>query len=184
LTSSSSLNGRRRLEYLLLFGGLFYFGTALFQFARYEIFEHNPEAFLNVSAPARSAPQKLLGRLEIPRLAVSVAVLEGDTDDNLSLGVAHLDGTATLGSRGNAAIAGHRDLAFQALGAIRNGDFVLIKSSADLTYRVVQTKIVNPTDTSVLASDGRALLTLITCYPFHYAGSAPQRFIVEAELQK
>jgi sortase A len=62
------------------------------------------------------------------------------------------------------------------------------------TYRVKATKIVKPSDVSVLKADGgglipadagqapRKLLTMITCYPFYYVGSAPKRFIVEARL--
>jgi sortase A len=113
-----------------------------------------------------------------------VTILEGDTDDNLALGAAHLSGTAPLGSNGNSAIAGHRDLAFRSLRNIHPGDEIVIKSSTDLTYRVTRTRIVSPSDTSVLGSDGRARLTLITCYPFYFVGPAPRRFIVEAELQK
>jgi sortase A len=30
----------------------------------------------------------------------------------------------------------------------------------------------------------RTTLTLITCYPFYYVGSAPQRFVVHAEREQ
>ena len=49
------------------------------------------------------------------------------------------------------------------------------------SYQVVATKIVRPTDVSVLRPDGGGLianpgklLTMITCYPFYYVGSAPK----------
>jgi len=45
----------------------------------------------------------------------------------------------------------------------------------------VATKITEPADVSVLASNGKQILTLITCYPFYFVGSAPKRFIVQAE---
>jgi sortase A len=48
-------------------------------------------------------------------------------------------------------------------------------------YRVVSTEIVQPDDVKVLYPTSRDTLTLITCFPFYYVGSAPQRFIVHAE---
>ena len=49
-------------------------------------------------------------------------------------------------------------------------------------YRVERTWIVNPEDVSVLDPTPVRALTLVTCYPFYYVGSAPQRFIVRAVL--
>jgi LPXTG-site transpeptidase (sortase) family protein len=49
------------------------------------------------------------------------------------------------------------------------------------TYRIVATRIVEPSDVSVLAATPRNAITLVTCYPFYFIGSAPQRFIVRAE---
>jgi sortase A len=46
---------------------------------------------------------------------------------------------------------------------------------------VLETKIVEPTAVEVLAPTPSATLTLITCYPFHYVGPAPRRFVVRAE---
>jgi LPXTG-site transpeptidase (sortase) family protein len=48
-------------------------------------------------------------------------------------------------------------------------------------YRVVSTKIVPPSDTSVLDAKDDSTLTLVTCYPFYYIGPAPKRFIVQAQ---
>ena len=45
---------------------------------------------------------------------------------------------------------------------------------------VQSTKIVGPRDVGVLAASGGETLTLVTCYPFYYIGSAPKRFIVRA----
>lgn len=166
---------RRWFERLILIAGLFCLASAAVPFARYERLQQTH---------AKPAQKGDLGRLEIPSIGISVSVLEGDTNENLALGVGHLTDTATLGSHGNAAIAGHRDLAFRSLGRIHPGDEIMIHGVTELAYRVTGTRIVNAADTSTLADDGRARLTLITCYPFHYVGSAPQRFIVEAELAK
>ena len=47
-------------------------------------------------------------------------------------------------------------------------------------YRVERTWIVDPEDVSVLDPTPAPALTLVTCYPFYFIGSAPQRFIVRA----
>ena len=49
---------------------------------------------------------------------------------------------------------------------------------------VTGTRVVEPTDVSVLDATSGTTLTLVTCYPFDYVGSAPQRFIVHATLQR
>jgi sortase (surface protein transpeptidase) len=40
--------------------------------------------------------------------------------------------------------------------------------------------VVEPEETDVLAEAEDDILTLVTCYPFNFVGSAPQRFIVRA----
>jgi sortase A len=116
----------------------------------------------------------LFGRLEIPRLNLSVMVMEGDEDDVLRLGAGHIPGT-TL------AIAGHRDSFFRPLKDIQPHDTIRVTTpDGETEYSVVSTKIVNPTDTFVLDNKSDDSLTLITCYPFYYVGPAPKRFIVEA----
>jgi sortase A len=45
---------------------------------------------------------------------------------------------------------------------------------------VTATQIVSPRDVTVLKASGGKTLTLVTCYPFYYVGSAPKRFIVRA----
>jgi LPXTG-site transpeptidase (sortase) family protein len=40
--------------------------------------------------------------------------------------------------------------------------------------------IVGPDDVSVLDPTPTEAVTLVTCYPFYFVGSAPQRFIVRA----
>ena len=51
-----------------------------------------------------------------------------------------------------------------------------------LGYHIIEISIVTPEDGSVLAPTSRPSLTLVTCYPFYFVGSAPQRYIVRAEL--
>lgn len=49
-------------------------------------------------------------------------------------------------------------------------------------YTVDAIRVVSPEDVSVLQPRDRPALTLVTCYPFYFIGSAPQRFIVHASL--
>jgi sortase A len=120
--------------------------------------------------------------LEIPRLGLSSVVLEGDDRAELILGVGHLSDTPMPWHGGNSVLAAHRDTFFRPLARIRPNDVIRFTSSdARLEYVVLETKIVEPTAVEVLAPTPSATLTLITCYPFHYVGPAPRRFVVRAE---
>jgi len=124
----------------------------------------------------------LIGMLDIPRLSVSMPVVRGDDAATLELTAGHLPDTPPPWERGNSAIAGHRDGLFRPLKDIRVGDELVVRTArGDLRYRVRDTKIVKPDDLSVLAPTDGHTLTLITCYPFHYVGAAPKRFIVHAD---
>jgi LPXTG-site transpeptidase (sortase) family protein len=123
----------------------------------------------------------LLGSVSIPRVGVSSVILEGTDDRTLALSVGHIPGTAVPGREGNIALAGHRDTFFRGLQNIRNRDDILLTTlTGTQLYEVESTRVVSPDDMYVLDDIGRPLLTLVTCYPFHYIGSAPKRFIVQA----
>lgn len=125
-----------------------------------------------------------LSRIEIPRLGVSVVVLEGIEPRDLRLGAGHIPGTALPGETGNIAIAGHRDTFFRKLGQIRGQDRITLTTlQGSFAYSVESTQIVNPDAVEVLQPSDQPILTLITCYPFSYIGSAPQRFIVKARQE-
>jgi sortase A len=86
------------------------------------------------------------------------------------------------GGDGNCVIAGHRDTHFRILRQIRPGDSVILQTAKGrFVYRVNDTEVVSPTNTSPLRPAPRTL-HLITCYPFYYVGSAPKRFVVDAQL--
>ncbi|HXN22834.1 MAG TPA: class D sortase [Candidatus Dormibacteraeota bacterium] len=123
----------------------------------------------------------LIGVLEIPRLGISSVVDEGVDNDTLLVAVGHVPGTAFPGEVGNVALAGHRDTFFRELGQLRSGDDIVVTTlGGSYRYRVEATRIVNPSANEVLDASDRPTLTLITCYPFRYIGSAPRRFIVVA----
>ena len=122
-----------------------------------------------------------IGRLDIPRLGFSVVVLEGSDNATLRLGIGRLRNSALPSERGNVVLAGHRDTFFRSLREILPGDQISLRTpEGTFAYTVDWTKVVNPTDTSVLMPTKSAALTLVTCYPFYYVGAAPERFIVRA----
>ncbi len=123
----------------------------------------------------------LVGRIAIPRLDVSTIVLEGVDATTLRRGAGHIPETSLPGDRGNVGIAAHRDSFFRALKDIRKDDVIRLETlEGTFQYRVDWTRIVTPEDTEVLDDTGAPALTLVTCYPFYYVGSAPKRFIVRA----
>jgi sortase A len=124
--------------------------------------------------------------LEIPKIGLVVPVFDGTSDLILNRGVGRIAGAARPGQHGNLAIAGHRDGFFRGLKDVRRGDVVEIeigRPRETLRYRVDRIEIVGPRDVSVLAPRRSDSLTLVTCYPFYYIGSAPKRFVVEASLE-
>jgi sortase A len=139
------------------------------------------------SRPAsESAPSArgLVGRIEMPRLQLSALAREGADVGTLRRAVGHIPGTALPGSPGNAGFAAHRDTFFRPLKSVRKGDEVIVTTTRGVyRYIVTGTRIVEPEEVSVLDQTAGATLTLVTCYPFEYVGSAPQRFIVRAALQ-
>jgi sortase A len=126
-------------------------------------------------------PSSVIGRLEIPRLNLTVMVREGADGKTLHRAVGHIPGTALPGYAGNVALAGHRDTFFRALRNIKKDDAIELETeNGTYRYLVESTDIVGPRDVDVLAASHGQTLTLVTCYPFYYIGSAPKRFIVHA----
>jgi len=121
--------------------------------------------------------------LEIPSLQLTVPVYDNAERPALERGAGWVQGTARPGAAGNVAIAGHRDGFFRSLEKISAGaQVVLVTPEKSLHYLIEEISIVDPLDISVLAPTPEHMLTLITCYPFRYAGYAPDRFIVRARL--
>jgi sortase A len=163
----------------------------------YQAYENRELDAILASAPTRTAvpsataqlrPRpangEVIGRVDIPRLDVSVVVRAGSDARTLQLAVGHIPGTALPGESGNVGLAGHRDTFFRRLKDIRPDDEIRVATpEGKFVYRVERTVVVEPTDVWVLDPSDTSILTLVTCYPFSYVGSAPQRFIVRASLQ-
>jgi len=135
------------------------------------------------AAVGRASTGNILGRLEIPRLGISVLVLNGVDAASLLLGAGHIPGTSGVAGVGNLAIAAHRDTFFRPLREIRKDDQIEVTTPrGTYPYVVEWTRVVDPNDIDALAATPEPSLTLITCYPFGYVGPAPRRFVVRARF--
>jgi sortase A len=134
--------------------------------------------------PRGEAPMGIIGRISVPRLNLSVMVEEGVDDATLARAAGHIPGTALPGELGNVGIAGHRDTLFRALRELEPHDAIEVTThSGHYRYNVESLTVVDPSDVTVLQSDGSHSLTLVTCFPFQFIGNAPRRFIVRAVSQ-
>jgi sortase A len=137
----------------------------------------------STSAESKVANGEVLGRLEIRSIGLTVPLLNDVDTASLRKGVGHIRGTAMPGGLGNAALAGHRDTFFRPLRNIRRGmTMAVFTEQGRYDYVVDRTEIVAPERVSILSIGDVPELTLITCFPFDYIGSAPNRFIVHAHL--
>lgn len=119
--------------------------------------------------------------LRIPKIHVDAPVLEGTEESTLNRGVGRIAGTGRVGDEGNMALAGHRDGFFRGLKDVGTGDTIeVITPRRTEIYIVDRVVIVDPGDVSVLEPRSYPSLTLVTCYPFYFVGSAPKRYIVQA----
>jgi sortase A len=137
-----------------------------------------PEEARRTNAPSDPAA---FGRIEIPRLGVSAMIRDGADEKTLARAVGLVPGAAHPGEPGNIVLAGHRDTFFRPLRKIKVNDRIRVVVPPNAyEYRVESFRVVTPEETGVLASKGIEELTLVTCYPFRFVGSAPDRFIVSA----
>jgi sortase A len=142
-----------------------------------------PESREAHAITSKAAASRAIAILRIPKLHMELPVLNGTDAITLNRGVGRIPGTALPGQQGNIAIAGHRDGTFQGLKNVRTGDTIeLLTTERTDVYVVDRIFVTDPTDVDVLATTAKPRLTLITCYPFHYIGPAPRRFVVEASL--
>lgn len=143
---------------------------------------HRVQAYKESLRKQLGAP---LAVLHIPKIHLEVPLLNGTDDLTLNHAVGRIAGTARPGERGNIGIAGHRDGFFRGLKDVVVGDAIELKTlDGTDTYVVDEMRIVSPTDVEVLQPGSVPSLTLVTCYPFYFVGSAPQRYIVMASLTR
>ncbi|WP_285768348.1 class D sortase [Peribacillus sp. SI8-4] len=185
----------------------FYFTTtnAYTLLKGYAIYKWNkPEATETMAQAKQSKPEKkaavpgdhelyeqrpetgdLMGELYIPKIKATLPIYHGTDEDELEKGVGHYAGSVLPGEDDNSVLSGHRDTIFRELGEVGKGDLLITKTEAGtFTYKVRKVRIVDADDRTVIVPKPKATLTVTTCYPFSYIGSAPERYVLVADLLK
>ena len=125
-----------------------------------------------------------VGILKIQKINAELAIVEGTDPDDLEKGVGHYKGSYFPGDKGQIVLSGHRDTVFRKLGVLKIGNHLTIEMPyGNYTYEITHTKIVKSNDKSIITlQKQQEELILTTCYPFHYVGNAPKRYIIYAKL--
>ncbi|MHB8278095.1 MAG: class D sortase [Candidatus Humimicrobiaceae bacterium] len=133
--------------------------------------------------PVYPAEGDNIGSLSIPVLKQKMPIIQGTGTDDLKKGVGHFIQSVLPGEKDNCVLSGHRDTVFAKLGKLKIGDQLVMQTSAGtFTYEIKLIRIVDKDDKTVIVPTDHAVLTLTTCYPFLFIGSAPNRYIVSANL--
>lgn len=128
----------------------------------------------------------VMGSIEIPRIDVDLPIYHGTSEEVLSGGAGHQQGTSLPvgGENTHCVLTGHRGLPgaslFTRLDELAAGDlFFLNVMGQTLAYRVFNTEIVEPDNTDILGiSPGRDECSLVTCTPY---GLNTHRLVVHGE---
>lgn len=123
-----------------------------------------------------------VGTLYIPRLDREIPIVEGTDEEQLAQGVGHYKDTGYPGENKQILLSGHRDTVFRKFGELENGDEFHIKMEhGTFIYEISDHEIVSADNTTVIdPSREDEYLTVSTCYPFSYVGSAPDRYVLYA----
>jgi len=142
----------------------------------------------NATTSAPAVGERKGNFLIIPKIGVDIPIIDSDNSRwALNQGAWRMPETSTPDKGGNTAIAGHRfkylppnNLTFYLLDKLVQGDtFEIIWSGKSYIYQVSETKIVPPTEVSVLNQTEKSIVTLITCDPIF---TQKNRLIVIGEL--
>jgi len=199
LHSNNSRKGNRGIHILIpLF--LLLCGVSLITFSGWNMFkqiyvnskllfnksnvELNENKFLiNNKLMFRPKVGSVIGEITIPSILLKYPVIHGDNDEDLSKGVGHDVGTTLPGEKGNVVLDGHRDTVFKDLGKAKIGDLIIIKTYyGTFTYKAAGIRIVDGNDKTVIVRADHEMLTIYTCYPFDFIGSAPKRYVITANF--
>ena len=140
------------------------------------------ESLAEIAANFQPEQGEKVGILEIPRLDAELPIIEGTHEDELEQGVGHYKGTAYPLQNDQIVLSGNRDTVLRGMGEVELGDLFIVKMPyGDFTYEITDFKIVDADDRTVIVSTAPdEVLTVTTCYPFTYVGSAPDRYIITA----
>jgi sortase A len=124
-----------------------------------------------------------IGSLNIPALNQVIPIFHGTNDDELKKGIGHFSRSVLPGEKDNSVLSGHRDTVFRKLGQLKINDQLIVETTAGtFTYEIREIKIVDMNDKTIITPTNHAVLTVTTCYPFDFIGSAPERYILIADL--
>lgn len=144
----------------------------------------SPERIEGYQASLAAVPEAPVAILRVPELGLEVPVYSTASELHLNRGAGLIEGMGLPDKGGNLGIAGHRDGYFRVLKDIQPGQRIEVETRARThRFRVVSTEVVDPTDLRVLADTLDPTVTLVTCFPFYFLGSAPQRFIVRGAYE-
>jgi sortase A len=139
------------------------------------------QSLADVRQPTAAPGQAV--RIQAPTIKVDAPIVQGDSWEQLKKGVGQHATSVSPGEAGNLILSAHNDIfgeIFRDLDRLKPGDeIVIFTQSKTFTYRVVDTEIVPPTRTEVLAQTTDPTLTLISCYPYLIDD---QRIVVVARL--
>jgi sortase A len=139
-----------------------------------------PQLAPTIGDPPVGSP---VGTIVIPKIGLSMVVIEGTDTPQLDQGPGHYPGTPLPGEAGNAAIAGHRTTylhPFYNLDALVPGDAIeLTTLQGTFVYDMTRQEVVAPTDVAVVDPTPTPTITLTTCNPRY---SASQRLVVHGAL--
>lgn len=128
-----------------------------------------------------------IAKLVVPEINLAFDVFLGTGEDVLAKGVGMYDSkwTTPPDKGGHTVLSGHRDSVFQPVGDLVEGDSLYVRyRDKDYQYEINKIWITDEHDYSVIVPKDESTLTLSTCYPFHFIGSAPDRYIIQAKLVK
>ena len=127
---------------------------------------------------------EILGKLTIVKTKNVFPIIQGTTDEDLKNGAGHYLESVLPGKSGNCIIFGHRDGVFKKLEDVKVGDTILVETNlGKFIYKITNLKITSLKESEIIKYYKEPMLTLVTCYPFNYIGSAPKRFLVTGKLQ-
>lgn len=184
----------------VLIGLLFTAGFILVGYALYHIWDGNNQVEKRMEEAKEMVEQnnkesqidpfslsyqkgETIGILSIPKLKKELPIIEGTDAEELEKGVGHYIGTAYPLQNDQIVLSGHRDTVFRNFGELETGDtFIVELEYGKFKYDIYKIDIVSADDTTVIRSTAPdEILTVTTCYPFHYIGNAPKRAIFYAK---
>ncbi|TQS71089.1 class D sortase [Ornithinibacillus gellani] len=189
---------KHKISLLFIVTGVLLIGLAAFQYfhskQQLSAALHEAEKLVSMNVKeetAASASAKIdvppfkendvVGILHIPKIEGKLPIVEGTDEADLAKGVGHYRSTVFPGEQEQILLSGHRDTTFRKFGELEAGDqFIIDMPYGSYTYEMREAVIVPADDTSIIGPKGEEVLTLSTCYPFSYIGSAPDRYVIFA----